>query len=128
MQLDVLAAAGLHSEHVAIDGLDGAADPRRCRCLLRDRIQGGERDHGDGGQRERRQRAEDQQRCLGAAGAQGEGEEDGRAEQQPAYAEPGLRGEALAAEQAGWPLKSLSFQRVKAGALPITKPRSLRQK
>ena len=55
-----------------------------------------ERDHGDGGQRERRQRAEDQQRCLGAAGAQGEGEEDGRAEQQPAHAEPGLRGEALA--------------------------------
>ena len=36
------------------------------------------------------------QRCLGTAGAQGEGEEDGRAEQQPARAEPGLRGEALA--------------------------------
>src|SRR5260370_34006554 len=52
--------------------------------------------HGDDGQRERRQRAEDQQRCLGAAGAQGEGEEDDRAEQQPALTEPGLRREAPA--------------------------------
>lgn len=45
-----------------------------------------ERDHGHGGQRVRRDRAEDQQRGRGAAGAQGEGEEDGRAEQQPAHA------------------------------------------
>ncbi len=55
-----------------------------------------ERDHRHGGQRERGQRAQDQQRGLGAAQAQGEREEDDRAEQQAADAEPGLRGQMLA--------------------------------
>jgi hypothetical protein len=48
------------------------------------------------GSEKRRQRPECEQRCFGAAGAQGEGEEHCCGEQHAARAEAGLRGEALA--------------------------------
>src|SRR5450756_430103 len=47
MQLDVLAATRLHRQHVAVDGLGGAANPRRRRRLLRDRQQRRRGDRGE---------------------------------------------------------------------------------
>ena len=59
VQLDVLAAARLDGEHVAIDGFDGAANARRRRRLLGDRVKRGAGDHRDGGKRANELKATD---------------------------------------------------------------------
>ena len=50
-QLEVLAAARFDREHIAVDGFDGAANPRRRRRLLGDRTERRRGDHGDGDKR-----------------------------------------------------------------------------
>src|SRR5207249_11868442 len=51
MQLDVVAAARLHGEYVAIDGLDCAANPRWRRRLLGNGVDRGRRHHRNGDKR-----------------------------------------------------------------------------
>ena len=59
MQLDILAATRLDGQHVAVDGLDGAANARRRRRLLGDRVKRGARNHRYGGKRANELKATD---------------------------------------------------------------------